>query len=87
MSKYLINVTETYRVDSEPEVEQILAELKASDDYELSKYSCVQKQLKSKGEIIDDWYRLTLTKVFTSEKEPDRNVTIKYEGDNSYGAF
>lgn len=78
MGKYLINVTETYRVDSESEVETILEEAKVSKDYELSKYGCVYKQTKKQGEVVDDWYRLTLTKTFTSEKEPEVSMEVSY---------
>lgn len=81
MSKYLINVTETYRVDTEEEVEQVLEEAKNSSQYELNKYNCVSKETKQKGEVVDTWYRLTLTKQFTAEKEPTRNVSITYGGD------
>lgn len=89
MGKYLINVTETYRVDSEAEVEAILEETKASKDYELSKYGCTYKQVKKQGEIVDDWYRLVLTKTFTSEKEPEVSMEVSYSnvGGGIHSAF
>lgn len=77
--KYLIDVTETYRVDNEKEADALLEEAKASGV--LNKYSCVYKEKKAKGEIIETWYKVTLNKHFTDEKEPDRNVVINYEGD------
>lgn len=86
-NKYLINVTETYRVDSESTVEKILEEAKNAKEYELCKYSCVYKETKQKGEVIDSWYRLTLCKSFTSEKEPDRSVNITYENGGYDSAF
>lgn len=87
--KYLINVREIYRVDSEQEVEQILEEAKSSKMYDLSKYDCTYKEAKQKGEVIDSWYRLTLTKTFTNEKEPDRVVNTEYvvPGGSYNGAF
>ena len=36
------------------------------------------KERKAQGEVVDYWYRLTLTKAFTDEKEPDRDVQITY---------
>lgn len=75
--KYLTDVTEVYRVDSEAEADQLLETAKASGV--LNKYSCVYKEKKAKGEIIDSWYKVTLNKKFTDEKEPDRQVTITYE--------
>lgn len=77
--KYLTDVTEVYRVDSEAEADQLLETAKASGV--LNKYSCVYKERKQKGEIIDSWYKVTLNKKFTDEKEPDRQVTISYKED------
>ena len=78
MAKYLITTTETYRVDSEEQVEAILEEAKNDSNYTLVKYSSTYKERKAQGEVVDCWYRLTLTKAFTDEKEPDRDVRITY---------
>lgn len=75
--KYLTDVTEVYRVDSEAEADQLLETAKASGV--LNKYSCVYKEKKQKGEVIDSWYKVTLNKKFTDEKDPDRQMTISYE--------
>jgi hypothetical protein len=74
--KYLIDTTEIYRVDSEAEADQLLETAKASGV--LNKYSCVYKERKQKGEIIDSWYRVTLNKKFTDEKDPTTQITISY---------
>lgn len=78
MAKYLITTTETYRVDSEEQVEAILEEAKNDSNYTLVKYSSAYKERKAQGEVVDYWYRLILTKEFTDEKEPDRDVQITY---------
>ena len=78
MAKYLITTTETYRVDSESQVEAILEEAKNDNNYTLVKYSSTYKEKKEKGDVVDYWYRLTLTKAFTEEKDPDRDVQITY---------
>ena len=78
MAKYLITTTETYRVDSEEAVEAILEEAKNDGNYTLVKYSSTYKEKKEKGDVVDYWYRLTLTKAFTEEKDPDRDVQITY---------
>lgn len=75
--KYLITATETYRVDTEPEADALIEEAKAEG---LNKYSCTYKEAKQKGEVVDSWYRVVLTKNFTEEKNPDRTVTVSYEG-------
>jgi hypothetical protein len=79
MSKYLVSTSETYRVDTEEEVAAILEESKKDPKYILARYNCQQKEAKSKGEIIDSWYRLTLVKNFNEEKEPGAQIEINYE--------
>jgi hypothetical protein len=76
--KYLITTTEVYRVDSESEVENLIAEAKADPNYALAKYNREYKERKMKGEVVDAWYKVTLTKRFTDEKEPDCCTTVTY---------
>ena len=83
MSKYLISVSEVYRVDNDAEAEALIAEAKEDSKYELKKYKCENKQVKAKGEIVDEYVKVVLDKVFTAEKEPDAQVSISY----STGAF
>lgn len=79
--KYLIKTVETWRVASEDEAKTLIEESKKNKDFTLSKYSSEYKCTKSKGEIVEDWYRVTLTKDFTSEKEPDCTTTVAYNVD------
>ena len=79
MSKYLISTTETYRVDSEAEAQALIQENKKADCGELVKYSSTYKERKQKGEIVDAWFRVVLTKAFDSEKEPCNDISITYE--------
>lgn len=76
--KYLTQVTETYRVDDEDQVLKMIDEAKSDNRFTLSKHTSQFKERKAKGEVIDAWYKVTLTKVFCDEKEPDANVTITY---------
>lgn len=79
MSKFLISTCEIYRVDTAAEVEQMLEEAKEDKMFDLGKYSCQRKEIKAKGEVIETYYRVSLTKNFTSEKEPEDQVIINYE--------
>lgn len=74
--KYLIETTEVYRVDSEEEAKTIIEEAKKTST--LKKYNCVSKERKQKGEIVDSWYRLTLTKAWDDEKEPCGATKVSY---------
>lgn len=78
MSKYLTKTTETYRLANENEVEQFIKELKSDPRFTIAKYSSTKKELKSKGEVIDEWIRFEVVKLFNDEREPDREVKIEY---------
>lgn len=79
MSKYLIEVTENYRADSENEALQMIQEAKESSQYTLKRQSYTYKERKQKGEIIDAWWKVTLTKAFDDEKEPMGSASIEYK--------
>ena len=82
MVKYLINDTTTYRVSTIEDVEALHEELKNDPTFELGSFSYKTKQVKAKGEIIDEYRRVMITKEFTSEKEPDSYVMPYYAEDN-----
>ena len=79
MSKYLVSTTETYRVDSENEATRAIEEAKKDNSYILSKYTNEHKERKSKGEVIDEYWKLTLTKNFNDIKEPNSIITVDYQ--------
>lgn len=83
MSRYLLKVDETYRADTEAEAAALIDEAKKDGRFDLAKYTSVKREQKVKGEVVDEWVRVTLTKVFDSEKEPIGNTVIEYntEGD------
>lgn len=79
MSKYLTTVVETYRVDSETEVEMMLEEAKNASQYTLVKYTSQKKEKKQKGEIVDTYFKLSLHKIFNDESDPYNEISISYE--------
>ena len=79
MSKYLIQTTEIYRADSEAEAQEIINDAKAAMEYNLTKFSSEKKEVKAKGEIIDEYYKVALAKTFTDIKDPGIQVEISYE--------
>jgi hypothetical protein len=68
--KYLLKVTEEYRVDSESEASQLEEKSKKDSSYQVVKCTKQYKERKQKGETVDAWYKVTITKQFTDEKEP-----------------
>lgn len=87
MIKFLISTSETYRVNSEADVDALIEEAKKEGFYILDKYSCVKKEKKVKGEIEDEWYRVTLTKLFNAEKEPTDLIDVKYKKEEFEASF
>ena len=77
--KYLVNTTEVFRVGSIEEVEALQEEVKTDGCYELASFSYKYKCTKQKGEIIDEWYQVSIKKVFNEEKDPCTVVDIGYE--------
>ena len=77
--KYLISSVDTYRVETVEEVEALHEELKNNKMFDLTAFSYKTKQVKAKGEVIDEYQLVQAKKAFTSEKEPDRILDINYE--------
>lgn len=76
--RYLTKVVETYRLANEKEVEVFLKELKADRRFTVAKYSSTKKEKKSKGEVIDEWIRFEVTKLFNDEQEPNDIINVDY---------
>lgn len=79
MSKFLIKSTEIYRVANEDEAKALIEEAKKDNSFVLTKYLSEKREQKQKGEIIDEWVRLTLVKSFNEEKEPNSIIDVNYE--------
>ena len=78
MANYLIRTTEIYRCDTEEEAKNLIEEAKKSGIYTVIKSSSEIRTTKQKGEIVDEWRRVTIMKEFTSEKEPEMSVKVTY---------
>ena len=79
MANYLIKTTEVYRCDSEQEAKNLIEEAKNSSLYTVTKSSSEIRTLKQKGEVVDEWRRVTITKAFNEEKEPYGQVYVSYD--------
>jgi len=78
MSQYLIQTVETYRVDTEHEAEQLITDAKNGKEYELKKHNAEKKEVKQKGEVVEEYWKVSLTKKFTDEKDPIGTTVINY---------
>lgn len=82
--KYLLKTTEEYRVSTEDEATQLIDEAKKESGYILQKYGSQYKERKQKGEVIDSYFKVTLVKMFTEEKEPIFQTKVTYEQESAY---
>lgn len=69
--KLLITRTDTYRVGTVAEVEQLHEQLKASSDFTLASFGYKTKEIKAKGEVLDTYQLVTVKKIYNDEKNPD----------------
>lgn len=84
MSKYLCQTQEIYRVGSEAEAAKLIEEAKSDKQFTLLKSSTEYKTTKAKGEIVDEFYKVTLVKHFTDLKEPDCQVEVSYTSEPGF---
>jgi hypothetical protein len=82
MSKYLIKTTEVYRADTEGEATALIEEAKKDGRFVLAKYSTEKKEVKSKGEVVEAYELVTLTKSFNDPKMPESVVDVEYNWEN-----
>ncbi len=76
---YLIQSTDKIRVGTVEEAEKLQKDLKNDNSFELKSFSYVKKEIKEKGEIIEEYVLCTATKIFNVEKYPEQTVNVIYE--------
>ena len=82
--KYLLQTTEVYRFSSENEATDFIERAKTESGYILMKSTVEYKEKKVKGEVVDFWWKVTLVKKFTDEKEPEGNIEISYNIESAF---
>ena len=81
--KYLIETTEVYRVDNEDEIKNVVEEAKRTST--VVKHNYTYKCKKQKGEIVDEWYKVSITKKWDDEKEPCGSTKVSYGVESAWG--
>ena len=81
--KYLIETTEVYRVDSEDEIKNVVEEAKRTST--VVKHNYTYKNKKQKREIVDEWYKVSITKKWDDEKEPCGSTKVSYGVESAWG--
>lgn len=78
MSKYLINAVDVYRVGTVAEVEKLHEELLNDNRFQLVEFSYKTKEIKAKGQVIEEYQVVKAKKLFNDEKDPDTTVDVFY---------
>lgn len=78
---YITQVIETIRVPDVNQVEKLHTELKEDKRFELKKFEYTHKEIKSKGEIIDEYELVKATLIFNNEKEPTSDIKVDFKVD------
>ena len=77
--RYLLKAVDTYRVPTVADVEILHEQLLDDPTFDLTAFSYKTKQIKAKGEVIEEYQVVSATKVFTDEKNPEDVYTVSYE--------
>lgn len=85
MSKWLLKTTEVYRTDTDEEAKELIEKAKRDTMFELTKYSSEYKEVKQKGEIVEEFYLVSLSKTFNDPKQPTAHIKATYAVD--YGTM
>lgn len=79
MSRYVISDTTVYRVPDVTAVEELHQELLDDGSFQLVGFSYKTKQIKVKGEVVEEYQVVTAKRIFNEEKDPEYKVDISYE--------
>ena len=71
--RYLIDNVVTYRVPTMTEVEQLQEQFKKDSHGTLISFNYKLKTIKQKGEIVDEYYLVSIKQNFNNEKEPEHS--------------
>lgn len=77
--KYLLKAVDTYRVPTIADVEALHEQLLDDPTFDLTAFSYKTKQIKAKGDVIEEYQVVTATKIFTNEKDPEDVYVVTYE--------
>lgn len=77
---YLLKAVDTYRVATVADVEALHEELLQDPTFDLTAFSYKTKYIKEKGQVVEEYQVVAATKIFADEKEPERTVSVSYEG-------
>ena len=79
MSVYLCSTVETYRADHAHAADELINFARESKLYDLKRSNVQKKEVKAKGEVVDEFFLVSLTKSIQDPKNPEVSVKLNYE--------
>ncbi len=82
VSKALVSTVESYRLETEDDVNRFKQEQREEADrigYVINTFNISLKERKSKGEVVESWYIVSIKKIFEDPKD-----IVRYIEDISY---
>lgn len=76
MARYLLNVTENYRVDTVNEALEMRDEFNGAPEYDLQSFKYTTKFNKKTEE---EYQVVSVKKIINTEKDPVSGVKVRYE--------
>ena len=76
---YLTQIVESIRVPNVQEVEKLHAKLRDDNRFELKKFEYQHKEVKAKGEIVEEYQLVKAKLEFNAEKDPEQHILVSYE--------
>ena len=77
--EYLLNTVVTYRVHTVEEAEAMHERFKTDGRFELVQFSYTTKDIKEKGEVVDQYQVVKMKLIFTNEKNPEATYQLDFE--------
>ena len=88
MVRWLLDNTAKYRFENIEDVRAFEEKCRTDAEqngYNVSKFNYVKKDIKVEGEIVDDYYIVSLSTVFNDAKDPETNVIgVEYDFRDPY---
>ena len=72
MEKFLLKTTEEYKLGTRAEVEEFHEELlkdAVEQNYTLTSFAYTKKEIKVKGEVVEEYFIVKAIKLFQTDKE------------------
>ena len=81
MIKWIKKATIEYVVLTKEDVDNLEEELRADamkNNYQLTGYSWVEKEIKENKEVVDSYFEVKATSIMNNPKEPDNPIRLEF---------